>query len=126
MHTGDSDYGTPSSRRAGYYFNLLLRVLPLPGDAVEFFVNTPDAVLGMLRKKEIVSMLVYFWSFVPVLCQYVSMYGLLYLCMYIAVTSVFKCVCMCSMYIPNTTCRPSFFSDSNIHVYQSIDSTHKV
>jgi hypothetical protein len=34
---------------------LLLRVVPLPGDAVEFFVNTPEVVLGMLRDKKMVT-----------------------------------------------------------------------
>ncbi len=46
---------TGSKSPPGYYLNLMLRIMPLPGDALEFFERTPEAVLRALRDKDIVS-----------------------------------------------------------------------
>lgn len=43
-----------NANSAGYFFNVLLRVIPLQGQTSDFFERSPQAILQILREKELV------------------------------------------------------------------------
>lgn len=43
-----------NAHSAGYFFNVLLRVIPLQGQTSDFFERSPQAILEILREKELV------------------------------------------------------------------------